>query len=273
MTIAREHTTAGGFVSRSEKASNDYAFVTDLFAELVSLPEDSVERSRLRTAIIEQCLPIADNIAKRYRGRGQPHDDLVQVARVGLINAVNRFDLEKGADFLSYAVPTIVGEVRKHFRDRSWGVHVPRSLQEKHLALKKAIPSLTQRLGREPTVEELANELDVDPEEVGTVVAVGDSYRTSSIDAEKDGEGASLVDVLGGYDDAIDAIDNHHTLRPALLTLPERQRTILLYRFFGELTQSEIAEKIGISQMHVSRMLTQSLRTLRTELGNIADCA
>ncbi|WP_374700874.1 SigB/SigF/SigG family RNA polymerase sigma factor [Rhodococcus globerulus] len=268
-----EQTTAGRFVPHSARDGNDYAFVTDLFADLAALPGNSPEYSRLRADIIEQCLPIAENIAKRYRGRGQPHDDLVQVARVGLINAVNRFDLAKGADFLSFAVPTIMGEVRKHFRDRSWGVRVPRSLQEQHLALKKAIPSLTQALGREPTIDELADELNVDREEVGTIVAVGDSYRTSSIDAEKDGEGRSLADVLGEHDDAIDAIDNHHTLRPALLALPERQRTILLYRFFGELTQSEIAEKVGLSQMHVSRMLTQSLRTLRTELGDVAHCA
>ncbi|MCY4671376.1 MAG: sigma-70 family RNA polymerase sigma factor, partial [Rhodococcus sp.] len=138
---------------------NEYSQVTDLFVRLVAVPADVPDCERLRTEIIETCLPLAHHIARRYRGRGQTHEDLVQVASVGLVNAVNRFDLAKGQDFLSFAVPTMMGEVRKHFRDRGWDVRVPRSLQENYLALKKAQASLTQTLGREPTVPELAADL------------------------------------------------------------------------------------------------------------------
>ncbi|MBT2270269.1 SigB/SigF/SigG family RNA polymerase sigma factor [Rhodococcus qingshengii] len=236
---------------------------------MAALPEGDPERELLRTQIIESGLPIADNIAARYRGRGQSHEDLLQVASVGLVNAVNRFDLDKGHDFLSFAVPTMMGEVRKHFRDKGWGVRVPRSLQENYLALKKAHTSLTQRLGREPSTVELAHEIGVEPSEIGQIAAAGDTYQAASLDATLTDDGQSLGDTLGDYDTALDGIDNHETLRPALLALPERERTILLYRFFGELTQSEIAAKIGLSQMHVSRLLTQALKTLRTELGKL----
>jgi len=249
------------------KDSNAYAQLTDLFVEMTALPNDAPDRERIRTEIIETCLPIADNIAARYRGRGQPHEDLVQVARVGLVNATDRFSLDKGRDFLSFAVPTMMGEVRKHFRDKGWDLRMPRLLQENHLALEKARSSLTQSFGREPTVPELAAEIGVEPGEVGRIVAAGDSYHSTSLDGATVQGGVSRGDTLGHFDAALDGVDNHETLRPALLALPERERTILLYRFFGELTQAEIAEKVGLSQMHVSRLLAQSLQALRTELG------
>ncbi len=248
---------------------NPYTHLTALFADMTALPENDPRRERLRTQIIESGLPIAENIAARYRGRGQSHEDLVQVARLGLVNAVNRFDLDKGKDFLSFAVPTMMGEVRKHFRDKGWGVRVPRSLQENYLALKKAQSSLTQRLGREPTALELADEIGVDPSQIGQIAAAGDSYQSTSLDVGTFKDGVAIGDTLGDYDAALDTVDNHETLRPALLALPERERTILLYRFFGELTQSEIAAKVGLSQMHVSRLLTQSLKQLRIELGKL----
>ena len=206
-----------------------------------------------------------------YQGRGQPFEDLEQVARVGLIQAVQRFDVDKGSDFLSFAVPTVMGEVRKHFRDHGWSVRVPRSLQERHLALNRALTTLSQTLGRAPTVAELAKELDIEPDEVEQGLTAGNSYRTTPLDTASagDGSGLTLIDTLGQYDEAISRIDNHETLRPALLALPERERTIVVLRFFGHLTQSQIAEKVGISQMHVSRILTQSLKQLRTEMGEI----
>ncbi|WP_308262069.1 SigB/SigF/SigG family RNA polymerase sigma factor [Rhodococcus erythropolis] len=249
---------------------DDYTHVVGLFAQIEAFPDDAPERARLRTQIIEECLPVAKNIAHRYSGRGQSHEDLVQVASLGLVNAVNRFDLAKGQDFLSFAVPTMMGEVRKHFRDRGWDVRVPRSLQENYLALKKARSSLTQSLGREPTVPELAAHLEVEPGDIAQIVAAGDSYQSTSLDAATSTDGLPLGDTLGDYDAALDEVDNHETLRPALLALPERERAIVLYRFFGGLTQSEIAEKVGLSQMHVSRLLTQSLKTLRAELGEVA---
>lgn len=251
------------------RETNEYTHVPDLLQRLAETPENTPDYEQLRTEIIETCIPLAHHIAHRYRGRGQAHEDLVQVASVGLLNAVNRFDLAKGKDFLSFAVPTMMGEVRKHFRDRGWDVRVPRSLQENYLALKKARASLTQTLGREPSVPELAAELGVEPAEIANIAAAGDSYRSASLDAVASPDGASIADALGDYDAALAGIDNHETLRPALLALPERERTILVYRFFGELTQAEIADKIGISQMHVSRLLSQSLKALRKELGDL----
>ncbi|MDF3317295.1 SigB/SigF/SigG family RNA polymerase sigma factor [Rhodococcus sp. C3V] len=242
----------------------DYTHLVALFEQMASLPDGDVRCVRLRTQIIESCLPLARNIASRYRGRGQAHEDLVQAASVGLVSAVNRFDLTKGRDFLSFAVPTMMGEVRKHFRDRGWDVRVPRSLQENYLALNKARTALTQTLGREPTVPELAEELDVEPAEIAEIVAAGDSYHAASLDAAAVNDGRSIAETLGDFDSALDGIDNQQTLRPAILALPERERTIVLYRFFGELTQAEIAEKIGLSQMHVSRLLTQILAKLRS---------
>lgn len=242
----------------------DYAHLADLFEQMADLPEGDVRGERLRTQIIETCLPLTRNIALRYRGRGQSHEDLVQAASVGLVSAVNRFDLSKGKDFLAFAVPTMMGEVRKHFRDRGWDVRVPRSLQESYLALGKARSSLTQVLGREPTVPELAKELAVEPAEIAEIAAAGDSYHAASLDAATVKDGRAFAETLGDLDAALVGVDDHETLRPALLALPERERTIVLYRFFGELTQAEIAEKVGLSQMHVSRLLTQTLKTLRT---------
>lgn len=254
-------------MTRSATIQDNYAHVIDLFAQITALPDEDPERQQLRTKIIEECLPVAEHIARRYRGRGQPHEDLVQVARVGLVNAVDRFDLATGKDFLSFAVPTMMGEVRRHFRDHGWAIHVPRSLQENYLALKKVRPSLTQTLGREPTVPELAAYLQVEPGDIAQIAAAGNSYYSTPLDTATSTDGMPLGDTLGDYDAALETIDNHETLRPALLALPERQRAVVLYRFFGELTQSEIAEKLGISQMHVSRLLAQSLTTLRSELG------
>jgi len=242
----------------------EYAQVAVMFEELAALPVGDARCDRLRTQIIETCLPLTRHIALRYRGRGQAHEDLVQAASVGLVSAVNRFDLAKGKDFLAFAIPTMMGEVRKHFRDRGWDVRVPRSLQENYLALNKARSSLAHDLGREPSVPELAKELGVEPTEVAEIVAAGDSYHAASLDAVSVGDGRWVADTLGDFDSALDGVDNHETLRPALLALPERERTIVLYRFFGELTQAEIAEKVGLSQMHVSRLLTQTLEKLRT---------
>ena len=158
----------------------EYEQVAVMFEELAAFPVGDARCERVRTQIIETCLPLARHIALRYRGRGQAHEDLVQAASVGLVSAVNRFDLAKGKDFLAFAIPTMMGEVRKHFRDRGWDVRVPRSLQENYLALNKAYSALMQDLGREPTVPELAKELGVEPAEVAEIVAAGDSYHAAS---------------------------------------------------------------------------------------------
>lgn len=239
-----------------------------MFRELGGLPEDSPAYERQRERIVERCLPLADHIARRFDGRGEPREDLIQVARVGLVNAVNRFDVDAGSDFVSFAVPTIMGEVRRHFRDNSWSVKVPRRLKELHLRLGAATAELSQRLGRAPTASELAEELDMDREEVIEGLVAGSSYNTLSIDSGGGGdeEAPAIVDTLGDVDTGLDQIDNRETLRPLLAQLPERERTVLVLRFFESMTQTQIAERVGVSQMHVSRLLAKSLARLRDQL-------
>ncbi|WP_235624325.1 RNA polymerase sigma factor SigF [Mycolicibacterium goodii] len=239
-----------------------------MFRELAAAAEGSPGYVRQREKIVERCLPLADHIARRFDGRGEPREDLVQVARVGLVNAVNRFDVEAGSDFVSFAVPTIMGEVRRHFRDNSWSVKVPRRLKELHLRLGAATAELSQRLGRAPTASELAQELDMDREEVVEGLIAGSSYNTLSIDSGGGGdeEAPAIVDTLGDLDMGLDQIDNRESLRPLLASLPERERTVLVLRFFESMTQTQIAERVGISQMHVSRLLAKSLARLRDQL-------
>lgn len=239
-----------------------------MFRELADIPEDTAAFQRQRDRIVERCLPLADHIARRFDGRGESRDDLVQVARVGLVNAVIRFDVNAGSDFVSFAVPTIMGEVRRHFRDNSWSVKVPRRLKELHLRLGAATAELSQRLGHAPTPTELAAELGMDRQEVVEGLIAGSSYNTLSIDSggSGDDEAPAIADTLGSSDDALDQIENREALRPLLATLPERERTVLILRFFESMTQSQIAERVGISQMHVSRLLAKSLARLRDEL-------
>lgn len=248
--------------------TSEYADVRDMFRELGGLSEDSSAYERQRERIVERCLPLADHIARRFDGRGEPREDLIQVARVGLVNAVNRFDVDAGSDFVSFAVPTIMGEVRRHFRDNSWSVKVPRRLKELHLRLGAATAELSQRLGRAPTASELAVELEMDREEVIEGLVAGSSYNTLSIDSGGGGdeEAPAIVDTLGDMDDGLDQIDNRETLRPLLAQLPERERTVLVLRFFESMTQTQIAERVGVSQMHVSRLLAKSLARLRDQL-------
>ncbi|QRY54868.1 RNA polymerase sigma factor SigF [Mycolicibacterium septicum] len=254
--------------SEPAAVTSEYADVRDMFRELGGLSEDSSAYERQRERIVERCLPLADHIARRFDGRGEPREDLIQVARVGLVNAVNRFDVDAGSDFVSFAVPTIMGEVRRHFRDNSWSVKVPRRLKELHLRLGAATAELSQRLGRAPTASELAVELEMDREEVIEGLVAGSSYNTLSIDSGGGGdeEAPAIVDTLGDMDDGLDQIENRETLRPLLAQLPERERTVLLLRFFESMTQTQIAERVGVSQMHVSRLLAKSLARLRDQL-------
>jgi RNA polymerase sigma-B factor len=223
---------------------------------------------RQRDRIIERCLPLADHIARRFHGRGEAQDDLTQVARVGLVNAVKRYDVDTGSDFVSFAVPTIMGEVRRHFRDNSWSVKVPRRLKELHLRIGAATAELSQKLGRAPTASELAVELDMDRQDVVEGLVAGSSYNTLSIDSGGGGDDApTILDTLGDIDLNLDQIENREALRLLLEALPDRERTVLLLRFFESLTQTQIAERVGISQMHVSRLLARSLTRLRDELS------
>ena len=249
------------------RPKSEYADVTDMFRHLTTLDEQSREYQRQRDAIIERCLPLADHIARRYRNRGEPLEDLVQVARLGLIQAVNRFDAGNGADFLAFAVPTVMGEVRRYFRDHGWSVKVPRRLKELGAQLKRSREELTQQLGRAPTANEIASDLAIDREEVVQAQIAYSAYSTFSSDAPDlgagDDERPSVIDSFGVVDANLDKVIDVETVRPLLTALPERQQTVLMLRFFENMTQTQIAERLGISQMHVSRLLDRSLVTLR----------
>jgi len=250
------------------RPSSEYADVPAMFTELAGFDPGSAEFRRRREQIIQRCLPLADHIARRFQGRGETSDDLLQVARLGLVNAVERYDVEAGSEFVAFAVPTIMGEVRRHFRDNSWSVKVPRRLKELHLQLGAATAELSQRLGRAPTATELAAELDMDRDEVVQGMVAGSSYNTLSIDSGGGSEedAPAIVDSLGEPDLNLEQIENREALRPLIAALPERERTVLMLRFFGSLTQTQIAERVGISQMHVSRLLARSLARLREQL-------
>lgn len=245
----------------------EYADVLEMFRQLRNVTEESAEYLEQRDAIIERCLPLADHIARRFEGKGEARDDLLQVARIGLINAVKRFDVEMGSDFASFAVPTIMGELRRHFRDNSWSVKVPRRMKELHLQIGSATAEMSQRLGRAPTASELAAELDIDRDEVLDGLMAGSSYKTTSIDgAAGSDERPSLAETLGDVDPGLENVEYREALRPLLAELPERERTVLVLRFFESMTQSQIAAKVGISQMHVSRLLAKTLAQLREKL-------
>ncbi|HWD04349.1 MAG TPA: SigB/SigF/SigG family RNA polymerase sigma factor [Amycolatopsis sp.] len=249
---------------------DDYAHTAPLFEELAGLDADDPRRPRVRERLVTEFLPVAEHIAVRFTGRGEPREDLVQVARIGLINAIDRFTPGRGTDFLSFAVPTIMGEVRRHFRDTGWSIRVPRRLKELHLALGQGSGELAQRLGRSPTPSELAEHLGLDVAEVHEGLIAGHAYHTLSVDkpVHDDTEPLSLADTLGEEDPELEHIETHEALGPLLRELPQRERAILVMRFFGGFTQTQIAERVGISQMHVSRLLSQTLEQLR---GKLAD--
>lgn len=245
-----------------------YAHLLPLFHEFAALDERDHRRPALRRKLVEGHLPIAKHIARRFAQRGEPLDDLEQVATVGLINSIDRFDPHRGVDFLSYAVPTVTGEVRRHFRDLGWGMRVPRRLKDLHVTLGAAISELSQKLGRAPTATELAEHLRLPKEEVVEGLEAANAYRGTSLDRLTDEDGwGGLADVVGQADHQLEQVEYREALKPLLSRLTERERTILMLRFFGNMTQTQIADRIGISQMHVSRLLSQTLASLRDGLG------
>jgi RNA polymerase sigma-B factor len=234
------------------------------------LDTDDPERDQLREQLINGYRAMPERIARRFAGRGEPLDDLVQVATVGLINAVDRFEPNRGSDFVSFAVPTITGEIRRYFRDHAWSIRVPRRLKDLHLAVRGAVGELSQQLGRAPRPSEIAARLGLPTAEVIEALAAGEAYRSSSLDGilSSEGEGVVLGDLIGGLDDDLSLIEDREALRPLLAELAPRERTILILRFFRQLTQTQIAEKVGISQMHVSRVLRQTLTQLRERMSS-----
>ncbi|HVA42875.1 MAG TPA: SigB/SigF/SigG family RNA polymerase sigma factor [Acidimicrobiales bacterium] len=221
----------------------------------------------LRDHLVNAHLGLAEYLARRFANRGEPLDDLIQVASIGLVKAVDRFDPERPVEFSTYATHTIVGELKRHFRDKGWAVRAPRRLQELYLRLGQVVADLSQELGRSPTVTELAAEMQASEEEVLEAMEAGQAYRFASLDAPAPGpddEGSStLASQLGEDDLAMAAAEDRAALSPLLASLPPRERRILFLRFFQGLTQSEIATQLGISQMHVSRLLARSLSQLR----------
>lgn len=221
----------------------------------------------LRDQLVEAHLGLAEYLARRFGNRGEPLDDLVQVASVGLLKAVDRFDPERGVEFSTYATHTIVGELKRHFRDKGWAVRAPRRMQELYLRLGKIISTLSQDLGRSPTIPELATEAQVSEEEVLEALEAGQAYRFASLDAPSpgdDGDGDTLGAHMGSDDPELVDAEHRAALSPLISQLPPREQKILHYRFFEGLTQSEIAARLGISQMHVSRLLARSLAQLRS---------
>jgi RNA polymerase sigma-B factor len=225
------------------------------------------EAAGVRSELVELHLPLAEYLARRFGNRGEPHEDLVQVATIGLIKAIDRFDLERGVAFSTYATPTIVGEIKRHFRDRGWTIRVPRRLQEIQAVINQAVSDLGQELGRSPTVAELAKRVDMSEEEILEGLESANAYSPLSLDApDPSGEVGAVIEQLGDYDDALDAVVDRETVKPLLDKLDARAKRILLLRFFRNMTQSQIAEELGISQMHVSRLLSRTLSDLRKAL-------
>ena len=218
----------------------------------------------LRDELVAAHLGLAEYLARRFANRGEPLDDLVQVASLGLIKAVDRFDPERGVEFSTYATHTIVGELKRHFRDKGWAIRAPRRMQELYLQLGKVVGTLSQELGHSPTIAELAAEVEVSEEEVLEALEAGQAYRSASLDAPVGNEeGETLGARLGEEDVSLADVESRATLSPLLAQLPPRERLILHLRFFEGLTQSEIATRLNISQMHVSRLLARSVSELR----------
>jgi RNA polymerase sigma-B factor len=246
---------------------HDRSHARELFLRLRALPEGAPERAALRDQLVRMHLPLVEHLARRFRNRGEPLDDLTQVATIGLIKSVDRFDVERGVEFSTYATPTVVGEIKRHFRDKGWAVRVPRRLQELRLALTTATGELSQRHGRAPTVHELAEHLRITEEEVLEGLESANAYSTLSLDVpDTDDESPAVADTLGAEDDALEGVEYRESLKPLLEQLPPREKKILLLRFFGNMTQSQIAQEVGISQMHVSRLLARTLAQLRDRL-------
>ena len=266
-------TAPAAVASSRDVRPHGYEHLAPLFGERDELPEGHPDRHRLRERLIAGHRPVAQHIARRFGYRGEPADDLEQVATLGLILAVDRFEAERGVEFLSFAVPTITGEVLRHLRDRSTAIRVPRRLRELQASIYDAAAVLGQRLGRAPRPSEIAAELRVDLEVVLEGLAARAAARCSSLDEPVDddegpaGDRTRLGSALKWTEPRFDLIEQREALAPLLAALPERDRTILALRFFEGLTQTEIGHRVGISQMHVSRLLSRTLAILRAGLA------
>jgi len=248
--------------SRSGRKAQDKAALRALFVKFAETRDAAI-----REELILSYSSLAAYLARKFANRGEPLEDLTQVAHIGLLKAVDRFDPGRGIEFTTYATVTIVGEVKRHFRDKFWTVRVPRRLRELNNSLMKSVESLSQRLGRSPTIPEIANETGVPFEDVVEAFELGRAYNPASLDAElaegDEDHGTSLMDYLGEEDPELTRLEDRHTLEDALRSLPDRQHEILRLRYYEGMSQADIARKLGISQMHVSRIQRDALRRLR----------
>jgi RNA polymerase sigma-B factor len=225
-------------------------------------------RDGARESLVHLHLPLVEHCARRFRNRGEPLEDLVQVGTIGLIKSIDRFDSDRGVEFSTYATPTIIGEIKRYFRDKGWAIRVPRRLQELRMQIGTASAELTQSLGRSPTPRELAEAIGCSVEEIVEGIESSNAYSTLSLDAsDNDDEGtATMLDAIGVDDEGLEHVEIRESIKPLLDKLAPREKKILLLRFFKNMTQSQIAEEIGVSQMHVSRLLNRTLEQLRTSL-------
>jgi RNA polymerase sigma-B factor len=223
-----------------------------------------------RERLIEQYLPLVRSLARRYSYRGEQLEDLVQVGCIGLIKAIDRFDVNRGVELTTYATPNIIGEIKRHFRDKGWSVRVPRGLQELNVRLSRLVEELTVQLERSPTIAELAKAAGVEEEEVLEALETGQAYATLSLSAPtggEDGDDLDPLESLGEIEKEYEVSEDRAVLAPGLRVLDERERRILHLRFFEGLTQSQIAQQVGISQMHVSRLIRRALEKIREEIA------
>ncbi|GAA5051817.1 SigB/SigF/SigG family RNA polymerase sigma factor [Nocardia callitridis] len=267
--MQRESSTVRNGATRTARhGRNSYDDIEPQFEKMAGFEPRDPRKAEVRTEITRRCLPLAEHIARRYGGRGEPFDDLNQSARVGLVEAVDRFDVGRGTPFLSFAVPTIMGEVRKHFRDRTWSVRVPRGIKEIQARIGPATEDFAQRESRMPTVRELAADLELDVEQVTRAVLADNAYQANSLDGfgNEDGDEATVPPVrsLGSDEHCYELTEQAMTVRPLIAALPAMQRRVLIMRFFESMTQNQIAERLGVSQMQISRTLATTLDALRS---------
>jgi len=236
-----------------------------MFEQLAALEAGTSEHEKIRAALIERHLPLVTFMARKFADRGEPLDDLIQVGTIGLIKAIDRFEISKGFEFSTFATPTIVGEIKRHFRDKTWAVRVPRRLQELGASVTKATTELTQKLDRSPTPKEIAKHLGIAVDEVAEALESNAAYSTVTLDVTSD-TSTSIGDTFGALDEALEGVEYRESLKPLLAQLEDREKRILQMRFFENLSQSQIATELGISQMHVSRILNKVLTHLRDGL-------
>ncbi|WP_405719760.1 RNA polymerase sigma factor SigF [Streptomyces sp. NBC_01537] len=273
--VVADATSQGAAASQSRTADGtmNTAQVRDvsrtMFARLAVLEEGTEEYQYVRNTLIELNMTLVRFAARRFGTRAEQMEDILQVGTIGLIKAINRFDPDFGVEFVTYAMPTIVGEIKRFFRDTNWSVRVPRRLQELRIHIAKATDTLAAELGRAPTVPELAERLEVSEADVSEAMVAANAYTATSLDIPAtDGEdgGASWASRLGYEDPALEGVENVSALKPLIAALPDRDREILSLRFGAEMTQAQIGAELGYSQMHVSRLLSRTLRTLRRQL-------